>query len=216
MGDFGLIYFDDEDNTRISETFGNVGSRDWMPPWAQTIRLEDVKASFDVFSLGKVLWSMISNVPKLQLWYFTKDENNLEKIFPKIPYIKYANKIFEKCIVEKEKDCLNNASDLLTLIDEILYLIGNNVDFFCDEENRPCKFCGKGTYTLLNDDFDKIKNKYSSNQFTISQSMTNEFMSDFGINTNNLKNFKIFYCNYCGNTQWFFLPSSFRAKAWKK
>jgi len=34
LGDFGLVFFEDEEMTRISNEFSNVGSRDWMPPWA--------------------------------------------------------------------------------------------------------------------------------------------------------------------------------------
>ena len=45
-----------EDEDRITETFENVGSRDWMPGWAMGM-LADVKPNFDVFSLGKLLWS---------------------------------------------------------------------------------------------------------------------------------------------------------------
>lgn len=55
LGDFGLVYFKDDQRTRISGTFENVGSRDWMPGWAHGIRIDEVKPSFDVFSLGKLL-----------------------------------------------------------------------------------------------------------------------------------------------------------------
>ena len=34
LGDFGLVFFLDDQRTRISETLENVGSRDWMPGWA--------------------------------------------------------------------------------------------------------------------------------------------------------------------------------------
>ena len=52
LGDFGLIFFADEQHTRISETFENVGSRDWMPAWAMGMRIEYIKTTFDVFCLG--------------------------------------------------------------------------------------------------------------------------------------------------------------------
>ena len=55
LGDFGLVFFTDELHTRISGTLENVGSRDWMPAWAMGMRIEDIKPSFDVFSLGKLL-----------------------------------------------------------------------------------------------------------------------------------------------------------------
>jgi hypothetical protein len=41
--------------------------RDWMPAWAQGVRIEDIRPSFDVFTLGKLLWSLVSGQPKLRL-----------------------------------------------------------------------------------------------------------------------------------------------------
>jgi len=120
LGDFRLIYFEDDRHTRISATYENVGSRDWMPPWAMGIRIEDVKPSFDVFCLGKVLWSMVSGKPVLQLWYFDRDRFNVERLFPQSPTIKFANPLFAKCIVEGEESCIPDAGLLLQEIDRIV------------------------------------------------------------------------------------------------
>lgn len=100
LGDFGIVFFDDPGHTRLSRTFENVGSRDWMPPWAMTMRLEEVKPTFDVFSLGKVLWAMFSQQPKLPLWYFRKEQFNLEKLFPDEPRMSLVNDLLSKCIVD--------------------------------------------------------------------------------------------------------------------
>ena len=129
LGDFGLIHFIDTQHTRISEKYENVGSRDWMPAWAMGIRLEDVRPSFDVFSLGKVLWSMVSGKQILRLWYFDRDEFNVEQFFPEAPFIKFANPFFEKCIVEEEKDCIQDAGELLKEIDDIILSISSNTDY---------------------------------------------------------------------------------------
>ncbi len=126
LGDFGLIFFKDPEHTRISERYDNVGRSDWMPAWATGMRIEDVKPTFDVFSLGKVLWSMTSGKHILQLWYFDDERFNVERMFPKSANIKWANPLFKKCIVEKEKDCLPNAGVLLAEIDEIITLVENS------------------------------------------------------------------------------------------
>jgi serine/threonine protein kinase len=127
LGDFGLIYFEDDQRTRISATYENVGSRDWMPGWAMGIRIDEVKPTFDVFSLGKLLWSMVSGKRILRLWYFKNDEFNVEKLFPDSRTIKFANPLFEKCIVEHEKDCIRDANILLSEIDDILEKIDGGV-----------------------------------------------------------------------------------------
>lgn len=120
LGDFGLVHFDDPEHTRLSATWENVGSRDWMPPWAMSVRIEDVRPSFDVFALGKVLWAMVSDTPVLRLWYHRKDEWNLEKKLPDAPYVSELNELLDRCIVEEEGDCLSNAGELLKLIEDLI------------------------------------------------------------------------------------------------
>ncbi len=53
LGDFGLVFFEDDEHTRLSATFENVGTRDWMPPWAMSIRIEDIRPSFMMSSLSE-------------------------------------------------------------------------------------------------------------------------------------------------------------------
>ena len=68
LGDCGLaIKMENQD--RITMTFENVGTRDYQPPWSYTMPLQDVKPSFDVFSLGKLLWAMVSGKPRFPRSY---------------------------------------------------------------------------------------------------------------------------------------------------
>ncbi len=184
LGDFGLIFFADDQHTRVSNSFENVGSRDWMPGWAHGIKIENVKPAFDVFSLGKLLWAMVSNKPKLQLWYYYKSEYNLEEMFPKTSFIKFANTIFKKCIVEEEKDCLTDASALLEEIDKTLLKIEKNADIISENIERYCKVCGEGKYIL------KVSKQPAD-------------IRNFGLNPAGSQKFKIFICNHCGHVQLF-------------
>lgn len=184
LGDFGLVYFADNQHTRFSETNENVGSRDWMAPWAMGIRIEEVKPTFDVFSLGKVLWSMVSGQPILRLWYFDEDQFNVDKMFPDSRAINFANKLFEKCIVEKEEKCLSDASALLKEIDNILSMIVLNADLIDLNSERMCKVCGRGTYKLV------------VNEDTLGT-------HNFGFDPVGSRQMKIFTCSYCGNVQLF-------------
>lgn len=193
LGDFGLIFFMDDEKTRISKPQENVGSRDWMPAWAQTIRLEEIRPTFDVFSLGKLLWSLVSGQPKLRLWYFNKLEFNVEKLFPNQRYIKLANPLFKKCIVEEEVDCLPDASALLDEVDKVLQIIENNADQLDLNANRTCKVCGIGNYELVvNEDYNAT--------------------CSFGLAGN--RKWKIFTCSNCGNVQLFSYIKT--PKAWLK
>lgn len=183
LGDFGLVFFQDEQRTRISETLENVGSRDWMPGWAFGMRLEDIKPTFDVFSLGKVLWSMVSAKLLLRLWYYEKPEFNVEQLYPDDKFIKFANPLFKKCIVEEEENCLPDASALLEEVDKTLAAIERDADKIDLNTNRKCKVCGFGDYQLIGD----------------SQAST----TNFGLSPSGVRQFKLFTCSYCGNVQLF-------------
>lgn len=192
LGDFGLMFFMDDQKTRISGTIENVGSRDWMPAWAQG-RIEDIRPSFDVFTLGKLLWSLVSGQPKLRLWYFNKPQFNVEVFFPNKKYIELANPLFKKCIVEEETDCLPDASALLEEIDKILLVIENNADRLDLNVKRKCKICGIGNYEL-------IVNEDSS------------ATDSFGFRPVGSRKWKIFTCSNCGNVQLFSYQRT--PKAW--
>lgn len=196
LGDFGLIFFIDADHTRFSGTCENVGSRDWMPPWAVHKRIEEVKPSFDVFSLGKLLWAMISDIPVLPFWDFDHDEYNLEKRFPNAPYIHMANLLFKKCIVRFEKDCIPNATVLLAEIDKILSVMDTKTDVIDQNIERVCKVCGIGKY-ILSVDTDSSQTK----------------IRKFGLTSRTQNSFKIFTCNHCGHVQLFSFGKE-RPPAW--
>jgi serine/threonine protein kinase len=184
LGDFGLVYYEDDKKSRFSKTFENVGSRDWMPGWAMSVRIDKVKPTFDVFSLGKVIWSMVSGKPILPLWYYLKEDNDLEKIFPDSPNMRFANDMFAECIIEEEDACLPNASFLLEKISLLINAIEICVEKLDLDIKRTCRVCGVGTYQLeALDDLSKIRN--------------------FGFQPSGTRTMRIFTCNHCGHVQLF-------------
>lgn len=195
LGDFGLVFFSDEKHTRVSGTFENVGSRDWMPGWAFGMRIKDIKPTFDVFSLGKLLWAMVSNKPILQLWYFDRPQFDLEEMFPNAPSIKLANQLFTKCIVQDEENCLPDATALLEEIDKVLSMIDMNADLIGDGIARRCKVCGMGYYELILD-------RHSPG------------MHNFGLRPAGTRSFKVFTCNHCGHVQLFTFDGKQDPPAW--
>ena len=198
LGDFGLVFSRFDEDTRLSAIEENVGSRAWMPPWAMERRIDEIKPSFDVFSLGKLLWAMVSG-SVLNLWYYDRPENNLEHKFPEAPHIKHANWLFSKCIVQEEEDCLPSAGELLIHVDNTLSLIDKNADLIRGRPNveRKCKVCGLGTYGLDSD----RGNTDGMNNFGLSPGPTQ---------------FKIFICNICGHVQLFAFSPGQERKIWKE
>lgn len=200
LGDFGIIFFDDEQHTRPSKTFEKVGSKWWMPDWAHKIEIEKVNPSFDVFSLGKLIWTMISGQSYLPHNHFKHEEYpgfNLEKLFPEESSMKMVNSILEKCIVDTEKKCLPDAGELLEQIDDLISYFEQGTGLLRDDIERPCKICNKGVYSLYaNKDNRKIRNF-------------------FGYKVGDTRNLKIFACSNCGHVQLFHCMGEQDPPAWK-
>jgi serine/threonine protein kinase len=197
LGDFGLVFFTDPQHTRLSDTWENVGSRDWMPAWAMGMKIEDIRPSFDVFCLGKVLWAMVSDTPVLQLWYFDREPFNLEQKFPRAPHMKLAKRLFSKCIVENEKDCLPDAVAVLGEVDRLLYLIEQGADLVEPNVERQCRVCGIGSYQLIVD-------------------RARHTIENFGLRPDDAHSFKIFACSHCGNVQLFAFQGNQVPPAWSE
>ena len=190
LGDFGLVYFTDSSRSRLSGSLENVGDTDWMPAWATRMRIDEIKPDFDVFSLGKTLWAMISGQPILRLWYYKDSEFNIESMYPDDPRMPLVNQLFEKCIVERQHECLPDASTLLETIDSTL----NNLALVKDHkisESGLCRACGLGQYrTIVHENNAETQN--------------------FGLSPAGTRKFHIAACEHCGNVDLFFHGGGFK------
>ena len=197
LGDCGLAFKREIAADRVTETFENVGSRDWMPGWAMGLRLTDVRPNFDVFSLGKVLWAMIAGKPILQLWYHREPQFNLGEMFPDNESISFVQKILDKTVVEKPTDCLTNATELLTSVDWAIEALTMKFRVVDGDLIRKCLVCGKGNYQQLVDhDVADQRN--------------------FGLNVISRPKFRIFVCGGCGHLQLFYSMDGIRPSAWQQ
>lgn len=211
LGDFGIVFVEDGRNARVTETFERVGTRDWMPAWAHTgTRIDDVKPSFDVFSLGKVLWSMLSGMQMLQLWYFDKPRFNLAQLFPKTPAMRIINDhVLSKCVVEEEADCLKDASALLECVDSALDAIKRDRQFV--GEDMRCQVCAPGTYVLLYAKDESLRFFATPPNPAPNQSFGPEQL----VNKKNLLTVRVYRCSHCGNLAMFQFPKGEPLPAWK-
>ena len=189
LGDFGLVFMLDDEG-RISRADENVGSRYWQPPWAEGIRLKEVRPSFDVFSLAKVLWYMISGKPVLPFWYYYKDDFNVEYIHPDAKHISLVNGLLSRCLVEEEDQCLSDAGALLEEIDHVIWMIQQDLGSLDLAEGGPCIVCGIGHYRPH-----------------ITWDTPSSKVQDFGLHPRSEREFRVHLCDNCGHVQFF---SSFR------
>jgi hypothetical protein len=116
-----------------------------MPLWASGVRIDEIAPSFDMFSLGKVLWSMVSGKPFLRAWYFKDPEFDLEIMFPRKTEIRWITRILEQTVVEREANCLKSAADLLALVDESIEALSSGGQILRKSDLAiRCLACGIG------------------------------------------------------------------------
>ncbi len=198
LGDFGLVFYEAGDRTRITDTYENVGSRDWMAPWAQGARLDQVGPNCDVFSLGKVLWSMLSGRAFLRLWYFDEPQFSLEQMFPENQGVKWAREVLKHCVVEKPNHCLDDAGKLLKRIDNLLPIVESRTHVLRKANQlKRCRVCGTGSYLSVSD-----HNRASTDSF--------------GLNPDPAYSFNIQSCNNCGHLVMFLKHKNRPLPAWEE
>ncbi|MGB9121404.1 MAG: protein kinase family protein [Candidatus Angelobacter sp.] len=150
LGDFGIVY-SLEHTQRVTRTGEPVGPWEYMPPWAEDQRLEDVQPNFDVYMLGKFLWCMVSGRLRLLREYYNspqRPEYNLTVQFKGDPLMHVVNSILEKCLVQDPADCLRSAQELLEIVDGHLAIINRGGYPLARNIPRPCRICGKGFYQI--------------------------------------------------------------------
>ncbi len=147
LGDAGLVFVQQTERPRPTETFEKVGTRDYMPAWAMSQRIDNITPSFDVFSIGKVLWAMVAGRPAPPLWYIHKPDVELERLIPSNPHIVWLNEIVDACIVEEEAACLPDAGRLLEKLDMVIRAIESHAEPLSHTRTEhQCRVCGLGTY----------------------------------------------------------------------
>jgi len=191
-----LVYCEKDNDLRCSGEFEKVGTSYWMPPWHVDIRVDEVKQDFDLYSLGKLLWCLITGKKRMPTDDFRSDSYSLEKLFPQADYIHFANNIFENCIVTEPTNCkYKNASELLSEIDEMIGIITKGTDILYNRTAMSCRVCGRGKYNLFQQNKQPFIHIHSSANGRLKEET------------------KLFICNYCGNVQWFLVEGSL--PAWK-
>ena len=148
LGDFGIVYVPDSVE-RVTLTGEKVGPRNYMPQWANLgSRQNDVQPCFDVYMLGKLLWSMVDGRPVLPREYHRSPhyDFDLSATFRNDPNMYLVNKVLDKCVVEYPQQCLVSAQDLLLVADEVLKIMEAGGQLLDEGIPRPCRVCGKGSY----------------------------------------------------------------------
>jgi len=121
LSDFGCAYLAEDE--RLTPTHRAIGAWAFRPPEYSNGRVEDVSEKGDVFSLGKVLWSMVNGKRGVTfpgpVWF--TPEYNLSRIFPGVPGISHAMLIVARaCSIDPEaRPSLTELATMLASLDTL-------------------------------------------------------------------------------------------------
>ena len=191
LGDCGLAFWLDKQH-RLTGTFENVGTRDFQPTWTQGKRLAHVQPTFDVFSLAKVLWGMVTGQPMFPLHYFDREDNDLREMFPDEPAVHFIHEILRKCVVELENEMkVLDAGELLAEVDTAIAAVSHSCQMPGWNATMRCRFCGIGTYV---------------------RSSTHAITG----NVNTAYDRTCFVCDHCGHLETFAWPRDSSPPMWER
>lgn len=146
LGDFGIVFLANQPN-RLTFTGESVGPHDYMPPWADVDgRLAEVRPSFDIYMLGKLLWCMVTGRLRLQREYFRRQENDVTLLFPDDPAMHMIDTILKACVVEREEQCTTSAAELVDIVSTLIQRLERGGQLLYAGIPRPCRVCGRGHY----------------------------------------------------------------------
>jgi serine/threonine protein kinase len=213
LGDFGIVFWADKKNQRLTQSLERVGTRDWMAPWANTgRRLAEVNPTFDVFPLGKLLWAMISGQTVLPYRWWKRPEYNLEKLFPDDPAMSWINtRLFAKTIVEHESGCVGNASDLHTMVNAIIDLLEHDGELLADGIERRCRVCGLGHYADFREGKPQVIAVINGRDVAQLRQVDLAYR-----NSDTAMTVRVQACDTCGHVELFHFADGTIPRAWRK
>jgi serine/threonine protein kinase len=138
--DFGCCQIEgDHTITLVDE---GVGTPNYMAPECEAGAAGDVTSKSDIYSLGKILWSMVTGYKTFARENPAFTNKNLKNVFPDNPDSWHLTRIFQKTIRESPNHRYENAQKLADDCRRVIYLI----DHFPPLERvmNFCPACGQG------------------------------------------------------------------------
>ncbi len=151
VADFGICFDLMDDHERFTFIKEKVGSRFFVAPELENGQLQDINATSDIYSLGKLLWFMLA--PNAETLLFARED------WKQIQYnlialrndlrMRFLNEwIFPKTMVREPQERFKTVKDLVTKVEEVTKLLRDGFEPLSQEEMR-CRFCGQGKYTPI-------------------------------------------------------------------
>lgn len=180
VGDFGLCFVEDgERHTLLDE---GVGSRFFIAPELEDGKAEEISPRGDVYSLGKVLYWLMSSKRRFAREKHRTDANDLVRLTGD-RRLEQVNRLLDQMITENPTTRLENASSVVAALQETTPLIEGGFNVLSRNSVQRCTYCGRGRYGQ--------------------HATKHRGVSNFGLNLVGDPDWRILVCDVCGHVQLF-------------
>ncbi|MBI1884848.1 MAG: serine/threonine protein kinase [Chloroflexi bacterium] len=180
VGDFGLCFL--EEGERITLTEEAVGARNYTAPELEDGRAEQVSAQSDVYSLGKILYWLVSAGRTFSREKHRDPEFDLVRLTNNL-YLEHVNRLLDQMVVldAGKRWHLEVVRNQVAISKRLIVGEYNPVG---PSVWARCYYCGMGSYLLIGRDRETTENEYF-------------------IRTGQPGDWRVLVCNYCGHVQTF-------------
>jgi serine/threonine protein kinase len=144
VGDFGLCIDLNDMKERATHTLEGVGAQNYIAPEVAKGRVEEPQPTTDVYSLGKVLYFMLTGRTLLREEY---NEGGDDLRTPNVnPNVHFVYEIFDKTITARPEARFQTAANMLTALDGVIERVQSRAHVLSTSVRQPCVFCTVGEY----------------------------------------------------------------------
>lgn len=187
VGDFGICFFDAE-GSRVTLTEEAVGARHYMAPELEDGRVKEVSQRSDTYSLGKVLYWLLSGGKEFSRekhrdrqfdlkGYNPDSENGWNNI-----YMEHANRLLDLMITNNPED-RQEVGNVSLFLKNVSRRIEKEFTPISSRIPQPCVYCGYGHYAVVARDNTGARN--------------------FGVVPVGDPDWRVLVCQKCGHVQLF-------------
>ena len=131
--------------TAISEA---VGPRLFMAPELEDGRLEVVTPASDTYSLGKLLYWLLSGGRVFSREKHRVSGHNLVEVTGN-PRMEHVNRLLDRMITPDPSHRIATAVGLPTQVGNMRRILGGNFNVVGSDVPQPCTYCGMGEYRTV-------------------------------------------------------------------
>jgi serine/threonine protein kinase len=189
VGDFGLCFIDKE-GERLTATEEVAGSRFYTAPEIADGRATPVPFACDVYSLGKLLYWMLSGGR-----FFERERHREERYVlgrdSTLPEYELVNQLLDRMIVEEPSGRYHTAESATVAVDGLIDVIRAGGHAIGLRAPQRCMFCAQGKYRII------------ANGFEAEDRARDRARNSLGLSSPGSPVWLIMICEACGNAQIF-------------